>query len=125
MAKQSEPVPIKNLITVKFLYTLGLFTVIYIGVLVFALIFGLSQTSEYSALIVIAIAVGISTIDLALLLNDKLSPAMVALVLWVSPLYVLYRMFKQTELLNLDSTRLPMMIKQYTTQPIIRKANFG
>lgn len=124
MAEQSEPVPLIKLITVKLWYTLGLFTIIYFGVLVFALIFGLSPTSEYSALIVIAIAMGISAIDLTLLLNDKLSPALIVMVLWVSPFYVFYKMFKNVDLLNLDSTLLPRMIKQYTTQPIIRKASF-
>lgn len=124
MAEQSEPVPLIKLITVKLWYTLGLFTIIYFGVLVFALIFGLSPASEYSALIVIAIAMGISAIDLTLLLNDKLSPALIVMVLWVSPFYVFYKMFKKVDLLNLDPTLLPMMIKQYTTQPIIRKASF-
>ncbi len=114
MMENKEKIPLRNVIAVKFWYVLGLFTIIYLGVLTYDLAIGLIMGSENTALIVIGISVSISIIDLVLLLKDKVSPAMIAMVLWISPLIALYKLFKHTDLLNINSSSLPKKIKQYT-----------
>lgn len=119
--KELKKVPIIKLIAVRFGYVLGLFTVVYLVLLVYDLIFGFNPASEYSALIIAVIAAGITAIDMALLWSEKVSPAMIVMVLWVSPLYVLYKFFKHAELLNLNSTYLPKRTKQYLTTSALIK----
>jgi hypothetical protein len=111
---------LKKLIAIKLWYTVGLFTVIYLGILIYDIIFGLNHASEYSALIVIAISVVFSIIDLTLVSYNKKSPAQVAMVLWVSPFYSLYKFFRKVELLNLDSSHISELVKKYATRSVIR-----
>lgn len=124
--KNTGNIPLIKIIAVKFWYVLGLFTVVYLGILAYALVFGLNPASEYSALIVIAISIGIAAIDLVVLWSERPSPAVVAMVLWVSPFYVLYKLFKHTELLNINSTYLPKRLKQYMTDlPLMKTVHLG
>lgn len=114
---------LKKLIAIKLWYTVGLFTVIYLGVLIYDIIVGLNHTPEYSAFIVIAISLGFSSIDFALVYLNKKSPAQIAMVLWVSPFYAFYKFFRKVELLNLDSSHISELVKKYATQSIIRNVN--
>jgi len=114
MMENKEKIPLINVIAVKFWYVLGLFTIIYLGVLTYDLVIGLNIGSENTALVVIGLSIGISITDIAILLNDKVSPALIAMVLWISPIVVLYKLFKDSELLNINSSSLPKKIKQYT-----------
>ncbi|VVB85108.1 Uncharacterised protein [uncultured archaeon] len=109
-----KDIPLAKLIAIKFWYVLGLFTVIYLAVLAYDLVFGLDLASRYSALIVAAISISVTGLDLVLLWWRGIpSPAVLAMVLWVSPIYVLYKFFKHSELLNINSTYLTERIKQY------------
>jgi len=119
LKKNASPIKI---IAIKFGYVLGLFTVIYLVALAYTLIFGFDPASRYSALIILALAVGITAIDLTMLMCDKVSPALIAMVLWLSPFYMLYKLFKHGELFNLNSTHLAKKVKQYLTTPFLSKS---
>lgn len=112
--KEIEKIPIRKILFFKAWYVFGLFTLIYLGALAFDLIVGLEPDSVNSAIAVISMAIGLSAIDVALMWKEKFSPAMFIMVLSVSPFYVLYKLFKNKDLLKLDLIDLPKRIKRYT-----------
>ncbi|MDD5615243.1 MAG: hypothetical protein PHH85_03495 [Candidatus Methanoperedens sp.] len=107
-----------KVLLVKFWYTLGLFTIIYLGILVYSLVFGLNIDSEYTALVVLGISAGVAATDIVLLMSDKVSPALVAMVLWVSPFYALNKFFKNKDLFNLDSSHLSKILLDANLFPL-------
>lgn len=101
-----------KVIVFNVVYIWTLFLLCAISVLVITVVYPLSATPGYSA-IVIAVVFGIiATIDFGRVYQNKISPTIIMMVLLFAAPYVLYRLFYGFELINLDKNVISKVVRQ-------------
>jgi len=96
----------------RFVY-LFMMVIIGSGIVVIYTYFGsLDISSPDSTLIIAGIFTAFAITDLLLLYNERLSPTLLILLILISPLYIVYKVMKSSDLFDVN-TSTPARIKKY------------
>lgn len=111
MAPQKKPSwLLSTVITVAYLWMV--FIIGVMAVYLYSLVVPIDLTAATGAGIVMGIFAGVATLDLVLLTLKKITPAIIALVVVISPGLAIYRLVRNADLLVVD-TDTPDRIAKY------------
>ncbi len=98
---------------IDLLYFWTLFFISVSIIVLYDLWFHIDFNSPSYIVIVAAIFTVVTGIDLMLLLKTKVTPTLVVWIIAASPVLVLYKLFKDTDLFKLNKKHTPEAIKKY------------
>ena len=82
-------------------------------IILYDLLFNIDFNKSSSMLIVATIFIIVYSTDIILISKAKITPTMLVWVIIISPLLALYKLFKDTDLFNLNKKNTPAEIKKY------------
>ncbi len=102
--KSISPELLIKLFLFRFIY---LFTMVLIGagmVEIYSYFWSLDISSPNSTLIIAGIFAAFVITDLLLLYSERLAPTLLILLILISPLYIVYKVLKSSDLFNINTT---------------------
>lgn len=106
-------VSVSRVVAFGLLYFYTLFFISVGIIMLYDRLFHIDFNSSSYAVIVAAIFILVTSIDLALLNKKKVTPSLLVWVIAVSPFLVLYKLFKNADLFSLNRISTPAKIKKY------------
>ena len=113
LGEEVEKLGLLKIVFFNFMYTLTLFFMSVGIIILYDQWFYLNFNSSSYVVIVATIFILVTSIDMILLFNNKITPTLLLLVIAVSPVLVLYKMFKDGDILKLNRKTTPAAIRRY------------
>jgi len=110
-----KPLPMKEVIKNYVFATVYLFVLTAVGALAvtaYNYFFPINVISEISVLVAALVFGSVVFIDLGLAFYSKPTPTLIAIVIVLSPVLMVYKLFKNTEIIKIDRST-PAKIKNY------------
>lgn len=111
--EQIRKVGLLKTLSIAFLYFWTLFFISVGIIMLYDQLFHLDFNSLFSVVIVAAIFTLITLTDVILIFKEKVTPTILVWVIILSPLMVLYKLFKDSDLFSLNRKSTPAKIRKY------------